>query len=142
MTIIRKQRPIGIPTLMDDLFNNEFFHAPQKSGSIPAVNIKEIDTGFELDLAAPGLKKEEFSLKVHDNTLTVSTKHEESKEETNDEGKYTRKEFSFSSFSRSFNLPEDVDQENIQANYKEGVLKVFIPRKTLESKKVKEIEIA
>jgi HSP20 family protein len=71
----------------------------------------------------------------------VSSKHEEKKEEKDNDGKYTRREFSYSSFSRTFNLPEDVDEENISAKYNDGVLNVQIPKKAIEAKKAKQILI-
>lgn len=142
MTIIRKHRPLGFPALMDDFFNNEFFHIPAKGKSVPAVNIKETENGFELEMAAPGLKKDEFGLELKENTLTISSKHEQKNESNDEQGNYTRKEFSYSSFSRSFNLPEDIDQGNISASHADGILKIEIPRKAVEAKVAKQIAIA
>jgi len=85
-----------------------------------------------LSLAAPGMKKEDFKIDVDGNILTISSEKEENKEDKNK--KFTRKEYSYSSFSRSFSLPEEIKQEKINAKYEDGVLKISLPRKE-ESKK-------
>lgn len=94
---------------------------------IPPVNISETDKEFKLDLSVPGLKKEDFHIDVDRNVLTISS---EKKEESNeDEKNYRRREFSYSSFSRTFQLPEDVDENNIGAKYENGMLQINIPKK-------------
>jgi HSP20 family protein len=114
-------------------------HAPVNS--FPAVNVIENTDLFEIRLAAPGLSKQEFKVNIHDNTLVISA---EKKEETNQESeKYTRKEFNYSSFKRSFTLPESVDTDKIEASYLDGILNLTLPKK--EEAKPKEprfIEIA
>jgi HSP20 family protein len=85
-----------------------------------------------LSLAAPGMKKEDFKIDVDGNILTISSEKEENKEDKNK--KFTRKEYSYSSFSRCFSLPEEIKQEKINAKYEDGVLKISLPRKE-ESKK-------
>ncbi len=99
----------------------------------PMVNIKENDHGYHIELAAPGFAKENFSLKVENDLLHVSAKKEDEKQTQNE--KFTRKEFSFQSFERSFTLPEDVDAENVKANYENGVLKIEL----VSTKKAKSI---
>ena len=107
--------------------------------NIPAVNIVEGKTSYEVSLAAPGMKKDDFTIDVEGNTLTVSAATEEKKEEKDE--KYTRKEYNYSSFSRSFALPEWVNKEKIDASYENGLLKLVLP-KTEEAKKLSARHIA
>ena len=93
----------------------------------PAVNITEGKSGYNLELAAPGLQKKDFKIDVNGNLLTISAEKEEKKEEKKDE-KYTRKEYNYSSFSRSFTLPEEVQQDKIEASYDGGILKLALPK--------------
>ena len=97
----------------------------------PAVNIKETDKSFELDLAVPGMDKKDFKIELNDASITISAKHENKIEETNEKERYSRREFSYQSFSRSFVLAEDlVDTEAINAKYENGILNVSIPKKS------------
>ncbi len=108
--------------------------------NVPAVNISEQDNQYLVSLAAPGMKKNDFKIEVDGNMLTISSEKEESTEET--DKKFTRKEYNYSSFSRSFSLPEEIKQENIQAKYEDGVLKVTLPRKEAAKKpEVKKIAV-
>src|SRR6185503_2467079 len=127
----------SMPTVFDDffkpwtdLFDNGGWNI--RPMNIPAVNITEHPDEFRLSLAAPGMKKEDFKIDVDGNILTISSEKEENKEDKNK--KFTRKEYSYSSFSRSFSLPEEIKQEKINAKYEDGVLKISLPRKE-ESKK-------
>ena len=105
----------------------------------PAVNVKETEEAFEVSLAAPGLNKEDFKLSVEDDRLSIRAEQEGKNEESNE--RYTRKEFSFQSFSRSFLLPENVNSNDISASYENGILKVQLPKVEPEVFK-KEIVIA
>jgi HSP20 family protein len=107
----------------------------------PSVNIKDTDDAFIIELAAPGLDKNNFDVKIEDNYLKISYEHSTSEEEKKDDN-YTRREFKFTSFSKSFQLPEIVDAEKIKGNYQEGILSVTLPKnkKVLENK-VKTVEI-
>lgn len=122
-----------MPMLFDDFFKpwNEWFgegnNGWNKMLRVPPVNITENKGNFKVVLAVPGMKKEDLKIDLDGNMLTISSEKEEKKEE-NDE-KFTRKEFSFYSFSRSFTLPEDVDQEKIEANYHDGELTLMLPKK-------------
>lgn len=107
--------------------------------SAPAVNISETEKGFKLEVAAPGFNKENFTLKVEDNTFIVKGEHKVENEEKKEN--YTRREFQFGSFERKFTLPKNVDKENIDAKYENGVLTISIA-KTEEVKQVKEIRVA
>ncbi len=149
MAIVRRTSN-GFPTLarfFDDDFHKDFFTWANKNfsntgTSIPAVNIKENDEAFVLEVAAPGMDKSDFKVHVDNNLLTISSeKAEKHTEETGD--KYTRREFSYQSFSRSFTLPESVESNNIEAKYVDGVLNIALPKKE-EAKKLapRNIEIS
>ena len=125
------KRAETLPAIFEDFFKpwNEImgFNGWGRSMNIPAVNIADTKDAYELSLAVPGLKKSDFQIDVEGNMITISSEKEESKEEK--ESKYTRKEYSYSSFSRSFTLPETVNREKIDAVYEDGVLKVMLPKK-------------
>ena len=116
-------------SLLADLFDNDrFFASPWLSGrNSPAVNIKENEKSYEVELAVPGYDKKDFEISVDNGVLTVSG--EKSEETERKEDNYTRREFGFSSFSRSFNLPTNINEENIDAKYADGVLKLSIAKK-------------
>jgi HSP20 family protein len=120
------------PSVFDDFFKpwNEWFTnggVLSKPLTTPAVNVVENHNEYKVNLAAPGMKKSDFEIDVEGNMLTISSEKEETKEEKDEQ--YTRKEFSYSSFSRSFSLPEDVKQDKIEAIYEDGVLKISLPKK-------------
>ena len=106
---------------------------------MPAVNITEHKDDYQVALAVPGLKKDDFKIDVAGNMLTISCEKEDTKEEK--EKKFTRKEYSYSSFSRSFTLPEEINKEKIEAKYEDGVLKLTLPRKE-EARKISAKHIA
>jgi HSP20 family protein len=124
------------PSLLD--IDNDLWDGGLK---VPLANITENKNEFKVDLSAPGLKKEDFKVEIEDGTLTISSeKKEESKE---DKKNYKRREFSYSSFSRSFSLPENVQEDKINAKYDDGMLHVSIPKKEPEqSKPKKAIQVA
>ena len=126
------------PTVFEDFFRpwNEWFDEKSFWGKvmkIPAVNVTETKDNFMVSLAAPGLKKNDFRIDIEGNMLTISSEMEEKKEEKDE--KFTRKEYNYSSFSRSFTLPEEVKREKIEAVYEDGILKLTLP-KSEEFKKV------
>ena len=118
---------------MFDNFNRELLNWDNKnysstSTTVPAVNIKENGDTFEVEVAAPGMAKDDFKVTLDGNLLTISSAKEEKNEEQTDT--YTRREFSYQSFQRSFELQKDVvDQDNIQARYENGMLRLTIPKK-------------
>jgi len=133
-----------MPTLFDDFFKpwNEWFDNGGLWGrvmNIPAVNITENKDEYKVALAVPGMKKDDFNIDIDGNMLTISSEKEETKEEK--DKKFTRKEYNFSSFSRSFTLPDEVNKEKIEAKYEDGVLKLSLPRKE-ELKKITAKHIA
>ncbi len=133
----------NLPSLIENFFGrdmNDLFNSNSSwVNNVPAVNVVEHKDGFRIEVAAPGLKKEDFKLNLNHNNLTISSYQETQQEQPNDEGrdkeKYTRREFSYSSFQRTFTLPTSVDADNIQASYTDGVLKIEIPKR--EEAKVK-----
>jgi len=109
--------------------------------TVPAVNIAETDNSYEIAFAAPGLQKSDFNIHLENDVLTVKSEKENIQDETNTN--YTRKEFNFSSFQRSFTLPEAADSENIKAEYQNGILIIDIPKKEeAKAKPAREIRIA
>lgn len=125
-------RSLMTPSLFDDFFKpwNEWFDRPASFArmvTMPAVNVKENQDNYTVSLAAPGLKKEDFKIDIEGSMLTISCEREEKEEEENE--KFTRKEYNYYSFSRSFTLPEDVKQEVIDAHYENGVLNLRLPRR-------------
>jgi HSP20 family protein len=135
-------RKNGLSPLFTDVFDS-FFHdsslQDRFAAKIPAVNISESETGYHIDLAAPGLKKEDFKISLDKNVLVISS---EKKNESTDEGKaYSRREYNYSAFTRSFTLPELADQSGIQAEYADGVLKIDVAKKEEAKQLVREIAI-
>ncbi|AYQ34484.1 Hsp20/alpha crystallin family protein [Runella sp. SP2] len=134
----------NFPTLFGNVFGKDFneLFAPANltNYGVPAVNIVEGESGFRLEVAAPGLKKEDFKINLENNVLSISAQKEQKSEETTE--KYTRKEFSFNSFRRSFTLPNTIDGEKIAATYTDGVLNVELPKKEEAKKTPRLIEIA
>jgi HSP20 family protein len=128
-TLVKSFRPSTYPSLFDSLFSEVDFFADNRSNglSVPAVNVKEDADGFNIELAAPGLKKDDFKINIDEKTLTISSevKNEESEVKEN----YTRKEFSYTSFSRSFRLPKTVDIDKVEASHENGVLYLVLPKK-------------
>ncbi len=130
------------PFYLSDLLSNDLFPVHQnKSWSVPAVNIREDENEFSLELAVPGMDKKDLKIDINEDVLTISS---ESKQET-DESKngYRKKEFSYSSFQRSFYIPENVNRDKIEANYQDGVLKVGLPKMEEDkSRKARQISIS
>jgi HSP20 family protein len=127
--IKRSDYPIFGTSLLSDLFDDDrFFKSPWLTGrSIPAVNVKESDKNFEIEVAAPGYDKNDFKIEVDNGLLTISVQRQEEKEQKEDN--YTRREFGYTSFSRSFNLPQNINEEDINARYEGGILKLEIAKK-------------
>jgi HSP20 family protein len=134
----RANKPVSpLSQLFDTFFNEDMMGFPTTvtnwKNSTPAVNIKETEDGFNLELAAPGLEKEDFKLELDNDVLTISAEKKVENETTegNDEKaeKYTRREFSYQSFQRTFTLPETIDVSKINASYQNGVLMVTLPKK-------------
>ncbi len=141
MSLVKRNNLI-FPGLMNDIFNPDWFGGIENSNQhIPAVNIKENAENFALELSVPGFKKDDFNIELDNDVLTISSEvktETESKEE-----KYTRKEFTYTSFKRAFTLPETVDGSKINASYENGILTLLVPKKEETLPKPKRfIEIA
>lgn len=136
-----KRRPSGIPTMFnmfDDIINANV--GAFRGSFMPSVNVAEHDKGFSLELAAPGFDKGDFDVHVEKDVLRITGK-KETKEEVKEKN-YTRREFSFGSFERSFNLPETVDGDSIVATYSNGILHIELPLKAADKVETKkQIEI-
>lgn len=117
------------PTLLDDFFRDwSTTNFSETNTTLPAVNIKENDNQFTVEVAVPGMEKEDFQIDLDNNILTISSEKKTENEETND--KYTRREYSYQSFKRSFTLPKNVvDSDKIAATYKNGELVIAIPKR-------------
>lgn len=126
-----------MPESIEDFFN-QFMSFGYDRLSSPSVNVKETEKSHEIQIAAPGYKKENFLIDVDDNVLTISNEIKEEKSESKEN--FSRKEFKRSSFSKSFYLPEGLNADKITANYKDGILYVNVP-KVEKKKNVKKIEI-
>lgn len=132
MTLVKTKTNDWFPSVLDDILRtdwmNEKTQAITNGRNVPAVNIRDIEDRFLVELAAPGKNKEDFNIELDNEILTISSK--EIQENTSEEkGKFTRKEFSLNSFTRSFTLPESADNTNIDASYINGMLKINIPKK-------------
>jgi HSP20 family protein len=120
------------PSLFSDFFDNDRFFGNrwferEFNTSVPAVNVIENGKEFQLEFAAPGFSKDDFKINIDDNVLTVSAEKKE--EKTNGDDRFTRKEFSYSSFSRSFSLPPSVNADKIDAKYTDGLLRLHVAKK-------------
>jgi len=128
--------------MMEDFWNTDrFFEQPFfNRESLPAVNISETEKHYNLEVAAPGFKKDDFKITTENGLITISAETSDEKEEK--KGSYTRQEFSSSSFTRTFSLPDNVVEDNITAKYNDGVLRIELKKsgKSLTAKKQVKIE--
>jgi len=123
------------PFYMPSLFNDDFFPVLSSNAtSMPAVNIKEDDKKYTLELAVPGIDRKDLKIDINEDVLTISSETRNEAEENKDG--YKRKEFSYSSFCRSFQIPDNVNQDKIEANYKDGILTVGLPKVEEEKNKI------
>lgn len=133
-------------SFVDDFFTDSFlpkfvdWNWNHTDASTPAVNVEENDKEFLIDVAAPGLDKQDFKVNIDNNVLTISSQ-KESKNEENRDG-YLRREFNYSSFSRAFTLPENTEASKIKASHKNGVLSISIPKSEIKAKQTTEIKIS
>jgi len=139
MSLVKFNHRPSINSIFDDFFQNtDMLDASYNKNTIPAVNVKETDKSFFIELAVPGMKKEDLNIELDNNKLIISNEKEESKTEETE--KYTRREFKYSKFQRTFNLPKNVDSKAIAGDYKDGILSITIP-KLKESNLSKKITI-
>ncbi len=146
MSLIKRKKRNGMFPVINSVFDNFFeddnalLKKWRNGTAFPSVNVKDEDKSYCLEVAAPGLSKKDFEIEVDKGVLTISAKtKKEDKEETEN---YTRQEFSYSSFSRSFWLPEAIKESEIKASYKDGILTVNVPKaKIVKKKTAKKIAI-
>jgi HSP20 family protein len=138
----------AMPSLLNDFFTDDWFDPSltnwRSSGAtLPAVNVRETNDEFRIEVAAPGMKRDDFKVELDSHVLTISSQREDKREEKDQEGNYTRREFSYQSFQRSFTLPEEkVEGEKIAARYADGILHVTVPKKeTAKVKPAKQITV-
>ena len=139
-TLMKSSGIPSIKTIMEDFWNSEnLLERAFRRDILPAVNIKENEGNYEIEVAAPGFQKQDFKVDIQNDVLNISaeTKEESSEERDN----YTRKEFSYSSFNRSFSLPKNVKDENVQARYENGVLKLKLGKAEKEEPQRKSIAV-
>src|ERR1700761_141855 len=144
MTLVKfanGQKNHAVNPFFSDVFDsiiNDSFLSDKLASRVPAVNIAETENEFHIELAAPGLKKEDFKINIDKNVLSVSA--EKKTENVDESKKYSKREYSYSSFVRSFTLPETADQTKIEAEYTDGILKLNVSKK--EEAKIQSREIA
>ena len=145
--MLAKRSENYFPSFFDRFLNNELMdwnlsNFSSTNTSLPAVNVKENENEFVIEVAAPGMNKNDFNIKFHNNVLTVSSEKKDEKEEKNE--KFTRKEFSYQSFQRSFTVAENaVESDKISAKYADGILLITLPkREEVKPKPMKEIRIS
>ncbi|MDP1623673.1 MAG: Hsp20/alpha crystallin family protein [Bacteroidales bacterium] len=127
MTLIKWQPRNPLSDMVSNIFDNDLGDFFGKRFSDPAANIIENNDSFHLEIAAPGMVKDDFKINLENNILTISAEVDDQKRE--DGKNYSRKEFYYGSFSRSFTLPKTIDLDNIRADYENGILKIALPKK-------------
>jgi len=152
-TIVKRQNgdmPVSFGNVVDNIFQNSlrrFFDdnfrepgAALTTGSVP-VNVRETNKHYELDVIAPGCKKEDFTIKIADNILTIGLEQKDEKREQNEKSGWARSEFVQRSFSRSFTLDDSVDINKIDARYSDGILRLILPKNEKAQQVARNIEI-
>jgi HSP20 family protein len=134
MNLIKRNTDNWLPSIFDDMFKADWMDNGNSGinrigTSVPAVNISENDEAFRLELAAPGMAKQDFNLELDNGVLTISAEEQKENEKKENGGRFTRREFSYTSFKRAFSLPDTVEVDKISAEYKEGVLMINLPKR-------------
>lgn len=128
----------GVNDIFENFFNDSFF-TDRMVTRVPAVNIGETADEYHIELAAPGLKKEDFKIRVENKVLTISV--EQQRDNTVNEKKYNKREYSYSSFVRSFTMPDGADDSRVEATYTDGILTISLPKKEEAKSVSRQIEI-
>lgn len=131
----------SMPSVFDRFFEGDMLEWSKNNLTLPSVNIKEDEKGFELELAAPGFDKSDIKIEIDKGVLTISSEKKEENKAEEKNKHYSRKEFSYQSFRRAFTLPENVDGDIINASYDKGILSVNIPKKEEKTQSTRFIEI-
>lgn len=124
----------SFPGFFDDFISRDIFGWNEKNfatigSTFPSVNLKETDKEFKIELAAPGLKKDDFKVELYNGMLTISSEKKEEKENKDKDGNFLRREFSYESFTRSFSMPENIKEDSVDAVYSDGILHISIGKK-------------
>ena len=128
MNLVKRNNALAIPSLLDEILRTDWNGGSQDfTNKLPAVNIKENEVNFKVEVYAPGLTKEDFKVEISQKTLSVSCEKQFENELNNEQ--YSTKEFSYTSFKRTFNLPESVNYDAIEANYENGILNISLPKR-------------
>jgi len=130
MTLMKRSNDL-FPTFFDDFLGRDWFFNNEltQRTTMPSVNIKEDENGYAVEMAAPGMNKKDFKVELDNDVLTISCEKEVENEAKDDNGRYTKQEFNYQSFSRSFTLPNTVEADKIEAKYADGILRLNIPKK-------------
>ena len=129
------RRNSWLPTVFNDFFDTDFM--PKANATAPAINVKETDKAYIVELAAPGMKKENFDVNInHEGNLVIKMQNKREQKEEDKNTRYLRREFSYSQYEQTLILPEDVDKEKIAAKVNDGVLTVDLPKVVKEEVKV------
>jgi HSP20 family protein len=148
-TLVRRNATLfpSLPSLLEDFFNRDWADSTSANGNysatLPSVNVRETNEDYRIEVAAPGMKREAFKVELDNNVLTISSQQEDNRENYDEKENYTRREFNYQSFQRSFTLPENkVEGEKISARYADGILYITVPKKDeAKVKPVKQISI-
>ena len=134
LPVIRSTRDSWLPDIFNDFFDNSWMNRPTYTA--PAINVIENEKEYDVELAAPGLDKEDFKVHVdEDNNLHIEMEKKSENKEGKKHGQYLRREFSYEKFQQTLLLPDDVDAEKIEAKVEKGVLNVHLPKKVVTEKK-------
>jgi len=141
MTPMMRRNAAWLPSVFNDLFDTDFM--PKASATAPAINVKENDKAYIVELAAPGMKKEDFHVNINDEgNLIIKMEQKDEKKEEDKNTRYLRREFSYSKFEQTLILPDDVEKDQIKARVEHGVLTVELPKHEEQKVKVsRQIEI-
>lgn len=139
MALIKRNEP-RFPSIFSDFFDNDDFLGfgnpmLRRQQNIPAVNIRETDKAYDIEMAAPGIPKENINVEVENDLLTISGENRQEQKESDNDGRYTRQEFSYSSFRRSFKLPPNVNADDVKARCENGVVNITIPKREEQKNK-------
>ncbi|HET8885337.1 MAG TPA: Hsp20/alpha crystallin family protein [Salinimicrobium sp.] len=147
MNLVKRKPDVWLPSILDEFLKTDWMggteSVPKIGSTIPAVNITENEDNFIVEVAAPGKEKKDFNIELNNDVLTISSEEKNENENKEENGRVTRREFSYSSFKRAFNLPESVNNDMISAVYTNGVLMITLPKKEeakVQPKRMIEIE--
>ena len=130
-----------MPEVFNDFFDTNFM--PRTNATAPAINVKETEHEYTVELAAPGMKKDDFNINIdNDGNLHIKMEQKNEKKDENKKEHYLRREFSYSNYEQALTLPDDVESDKIEAKVENGVLHVTLPRKAAQPKEQKHIEVA